>query len=249
MPLVPSVAAGLFLARQGCDAGDALWSALTVLRYLFAIAACGTLFSLVAVRIMDRAAGWKAMFGPACAAVAWAPFVFLLLLALYRATGAGAPAALYAGLTLLLWGVAAGTGIIGGEEGGEPGRLLVASCLGLSGCILGMFIAHRAPPPAPVLHERAPFTSDGIARGDFLLVRRGKNVPTGAIVLLRKRGSRQPLFARVAPDGKLALIGKVDARPNMLREWDIMGRVFFRLGSWHATDVVPSKQSPNVSQD
>ncbi len=249
MPLLPSIATAVFLQVHGCSADDAWMTAATVLRYVLALALGGTLASVVGARIIDRAAGWRDMFGPACAAAAWSPIVFLLCLQVYGATGAGTEAAIYAAITVLLWGAAAGIGIVGGSEGGEPGRLLVAICLGLSGTLLGIWASYRMPPSAPVMHERAPFTAGAIRTGDFLLARRGKYVQSGSVVLLRKSDSPAPLFALAMPDGTRRVLGKPTKTPQTLSEWDISGRVFFRLGGWSDSGVVSPEQTPFLSQD
>jgi hypothetical protein len=239
--------AAVFLLAYGAGAGDAVASAASVLRYACGLAVGGTIFSVAAMRLLDRDAGWKDLFGPACGAAAWSPIVFVVLLWIFARAGMGPTAALYAGLLLLFWGVVAGMGIIGGNEGGEPGRLLVAACLGVTGSLAGLAVAHQIPPPVAVMALPAPFDDGTVRRGNFLLVRRTPDPHAPAMVLLRETGTREAIFAVIEKNGKRRPLGDTSATPKMLQDWNVAGRVFFQLGIQGGIGVVSAEQTLKLS--
>ena len=127
LPAVLSIGIGALFLAAGAAAGDAWACALTYARYGYGTAAGGTLAGLLALRVVSTEGSWKDLFGPACAAAAWAPFAFVGILGVAQFFGAGSAAGLYAGLAVLLWGAAAcmavfyrgrnsGTGTIAGRD-------------------------------------------------------------------------------------------------------------------------------------
>jgi len=243
-PLLVAACIALALLGAGVETGDALATSLTFLRYSYGLAVGGALLSVVGTRLIGRTASVWDVFGPASAAAGWLPFAFVGFLGLAHLAGAGATAGLFAGLLLLLWGTAAGIGIIGGDDGGEPGRMLVAICLGLSGCLIGFWGAHSAPPPASVMVLRAPFESGAIRPGSVLLVRSDPAPPASALVLLREAGTREAVFVQLRADGSRIPLGEVTLAPQMLQDWNIAGRVFLRLGGPGVWGVVRAEQTP-----
>lgn len=249
LPAVVGILIGTGFLVAGTSAGDAWATAGTYVRFTYAVAVGGTLCGLAALRLVGRDAGWKDLMGPGCAAAAWAPFAFVAFLVMAQALGAGAASGLYSGLLLLIWGAATGMAILSGEERSEPGRLLVGTCLALSGCLVGFWTAHRIPPPVPVQAVRSPFEADRIYPGQILLVRTGASVEGPALVLLRETGTNEAAFARLDRNGNRTLVGDISVTPKMLQDWNIAGRVFFRFGSPGAGSVVGTEQTPQVSQD
>lgn len=249
LPLLFAVLVGGFFVVAGAGTNDAVAVGLTYARYVYGLALGGTVFGILALRVAQREATWKDLVGPACAAAAWLPFAFVTLLGIADALGAGAAAGLYAGLLVLLWGAAAGMGAIAGEEAPEPGRLLVATCLGLTGCLLGLGAMHRVPPLVPVTAVRAPFDGRIVRQGNILLVRSDPDARGPCVVLLREAGTEEAVFVFLAPNGNRTVLGDVTLQPKMLQDWNIAGRVFFRLGGPGGWSVVGTEQTPKMPQD
>jgi len=248
VPLLAVLSAGAFLLSRGAAFGDAAAGALALLRLLAGVAAGGLTASLVAARLVGREASWRDLAGPVAAAAGWAPGLFLLVLFLARVAGAGAASAVYAGVALLVWGVAAGFGIVAGDDEGEPGRLLVGSCLGIGGVLIGLWLALAAPPRPGVLLVRAPVAEPPIRAGDVLLVRRQDARGSGDLLLLRDPRSAEAVLAR-RRNGTLTPVGRIQVDPEKLQDWNVAGRVFFRLGTGGAGTVGRGEQSVKPSQD
>jgi len=249
VPLVVTASAAVYLAEHGATTGDALAAAASLLRLLAGLSIGGACAAWIGARLAGREASARELAGPVLAAAGWAPCVFLAFLALAMAAGAGAATGVYAGIALLIWGVSAGIGIVAGEEECEPGRLLVASCLGLGGVLIGLWIALAAPPAPGVQAIRAPVPEAGIRAGDFLLVRAGNAPSDGALVLLRDPRSREAVLARRDRNGTLTPVGEIQVGPEKLQDWNIAGRVFFRFGTEGGGIVGPGEQSPKPSRD
>jgi len=244
-----AVLVGGFFVVAGAGTNHSVAVGLTYARYAYGLALGGTVFGVLALRVAQLEATWKDLLGPACAAAAWLPFAFVTLLGIADALGAGAAAGLYAGLIVLVWGAAAGMGAIAGEEAPEPGRLLVATCIGLTGCLVGLGAMHRVPPAVPVTAVRAPFDGRNIRQGNILLVRSDPDARGPCVVLLREAGTAEAAFAFLDPNGNRTVLGDVTLQPKMLQDWNIAGRVFFRFGSPGGWSVVGTEQTPQMPQD
>jgi len=249
LPFLFAAVIALCLMVAGVHSGDAWVTAATFLRYVLGLAIGGTSLGMLSLRIVGRDATWKDLLGPSCAAAAWAPFVFVTFLGIAQLAGAGAASGLYAGLLVLLWGAAAGMGIVGGNDAVEPGRLLVATCLGLSGCLFGFWGSHQLSPEVSVTAVRAPFRTSDIRPGNVLLVRSDTTPVASSVVLLRETGTREAVFVTIDRNGYRTPLGKLSIERKMLQDWNIAGRVFFRFGSPGGWSVVGTEQTPQLSQD
>jgi hypothetical protein len=199
--LLPPAAAGAYLLARGCGAGDAAAAALGLLGIVLGIGLGGALATTVARRLAGRVGLHVHLVF-----AAWTVLLLLLALAAAAALGLGATAPLAAALAVLVWGVVAGTGVLGSEL--EPGRALVASCAGATGAIAGAVLVALLVFGNLVLAAPAPAGAHGVAAGTPLLVRREEAPAPGALVLTDARA-----LARARPG---------DPPP--------IGRVFFFLG-------------------
>jgi hypothetical protein len=193
-----------YLPARGCGAADAAATALGLLCLVLGMGLGGALAAALAGRLAGAAPGGvpvHLVFG------AWGVLLFLLAAAGAAALGLGAAAPLAAALAVLVWGVVAGTGVVG--AGAETGRALVASCTGAAGAIAGAVVTGVAVFAHLVLAVPAPSGAPGVPAGTPLLVRPDEAPPPGTLVLLRD----PPALARAAPG----------APPPL-------GRVFFLLG-------------------
>lgn len=195
-----------YLAARGCRPADAGLAAAGLLLVILGLGCGGWLASVLARRILAPDAPRR---GPHVHLVfaAWSAALFVLVL---LALGS----ALAAGLAVLVWGVVAGTGVVAGET--EPGRALVASCLGASGAILGVLAAGF------LVHERLVMVLP--SDHGTMLVRRGEVGEEGALVLARDPASATLFLARKGPEG-LEPEGKPPPGPPA--GWVAVGRVFF----------------------
>jgi hypothetical protein len=176
---------------------------------------------------------WPAF--PACVVAAgWAPLLFAGLAAAMAVLGLGPAAPLAASLVLLVWAAVLGIALVGAGEA-EPGRRLVASCVGLVGALLGLWLALALATAHLVLAIPAPMAGWGLERGDLLLVRRQNSAPAGSVVVLQGPGSTGMLLARIDPAG--ALVPPRPARWAESTNPDVLGRVFFQLGGGQARSV------------
>lgn len=221
--LAPPAAFGTYLVARGAAPADALVAAGALLLVAVGLGLGGALGCGVAGRILGRPSRARPHVVACLVFAAWTLTLFPTALGVATALGAGGAAGLAAGLSLLVWGVVAGRGVLGDE--GDPGRGLVASCAALSGALLGLCVAGWAATQA-VWPWRAPVTVDGARAGDLLLVVRDRS-PEGAELFLAENSAGAAVLARQAPNGRLAPVGgKLVARGP----WYPRGRVFFRLG-------------------
>jgi len=198
-----------YLAARGCGLPDAGLAATGLLLVILGLGVGGWLLSVLARRVIAPDAPSR---GPHVYLVfaAWsATIFFLMLLALGSALGAG--------LSVLVWGVVAGTGVVAGDA--EPGRALVASCAGAAGAILGVlgagFLVHE--------HLVMVLPSDQ----GTVLVRRGEVDEEGALVLAHDPASATLFFAWKRAAG---LEPEAKPPPGPPAGWTVIGRVFFFLG-------------------
>lgn len=248
--LVPVVSVALgaaYVARGGGDTDEIVATALSLGRLLGGLMLGGVAAAWVGARVVGRPATLRELIGPCAAAAGWAPFVYLAVLGIARLSGVGEPAPVYAAMALLLWGIAAGFGIVAGDHEVEPGRLLVASCFGLGGTILGIWAAHELPPALPVRAIRAPVEAPPVEVNRFVLVRSGDE--QGPLLVLTKPGTRVRALARRNADGDLEPVGETVETLDSLRSWDITGRVFFQVGGPAGGGVLPSEQSTKPSRN
>jgi hypothetical protein len=232
---------GAALAATGCSAPDA---AATACSLLLVVAGMG-LLGAAACQPASLLAGarrpvWAAL--PACfVAAGWAPLLFAALAAAMVALGFGPSAPLAASLALLGWGVVLGIGLVGAGDA-EPGRRLVASCLGLVGTLLGLWLALALATAHLVLAVPAPVAEWGFERGDLLLVRRQSTALPGSLVVVQAPGSPEVAFGRIDAHGM-----PIPARSGAgvwSRKPDVLGRVFFKLGAGRAGPVGIPGHSP-----
>jgi hypothetical protein len=230
LPLLTTAGAWAYLRAGGASGVDATWAAATILRLFFGMIAGGAIASWIGARLIGRAALVSQVLGPAAVAAAWAPVVFLAFLWLGNAMDAAAASGLYAGIALLIWGIAAGFGIIGADEEPDPGRLLVASCLGFGGAILGAWAAHESPPGLWVRAVPAPVSEGGIEQGRFLLIRTNSAETGAAYLLLQDPDSREAVLVTRSAAGALTAVGEIRPDSRMFKKYNIAGRVFFQIG-------------------
>jgi hypothetical protein len=249
VPVAVCAAVSGYLASHGVAGADALWSGASLLRVLLGMFVGGLVAAWIGARVVGRAASLRELAGPSLAAAGWAPCVFLLVVGIGHAASAGVAAGVYAGIALLIWGIAAGLGIIAGEEECEPGRLLVASCFGLGGVLIGLWVALAAPPAPWVQAVPAPVTEAPFTAGDLLLVRTEKSAESAGLFLLRKPDSREAVVVRRDGNGSLTPFGAIQVGSEMLQDWNNAGRVFFQYGTGGGETVDPGKQTPKPSQD
>ncbi|MHC4941081.1 MAG: hypothetical protein ACYTHK_19260 [Planctomycetota bacterium] len=249
VPFVVCTAVALYLWASGVTLDDAWLSGASLFRVLAGLAIGGLAAAWVGARVTGRVATFGELAGPCCAAAGWAPCVFFCLVTIGNAAHAGAAAGVYAGIGLLIWGVAAGMGIVGGDTEPEPGRLLVASCFGLGGVLIGLWAALAAPPEPWVQAVRAPVTEAPIRAGDVLLVRTEKAGSSEGLFLLVREGTREAIIARRARNGSLTPLGEIQLGPEMLQDWNTAGRVFFQYGAEGGQSVADREQRPKTSPD
>jgi hypothetical protein len=249
VPALALLSVAVYLKAKGGGTGDVAAATVGLARVLGGVALGGLGASWIAARVAGREASMRALAGPVLAAAGWAPAVFVVFLLLMHAGGASSAAALFAGIALLIWGVAAGFGIVGGEEECEPGRLLVASCFGLGGVLIGLWVALAAPPAAPVQLVPSPVAREAIRPGDLLLVARSDADAEGDLVLLRDPGSHEAALAVRDRNGSLTPVGPIQVSREKLQDWNIAGHVFFRFGAGGGEIVVPAEQKPKRSRD
>jgi len=175
-PLLPAAACALYLRARGCAGGDA-WAGGGALLLLATGAGAGAAAACaLARRLLGRPGAFRALWPPCAVFAAWAALLYPAAVAAVALLGGGSTSPLTAALVLLAWGVASGTGLLEGEEGEvEQGRLLVGSCLGAGGALLGLVLAALlaraalvAAGPAAPGHEGA-----GVRPGDPVLARPG----------------------------------------------------------------------------
>ena len=248
-PVVLGLAIFAFFSIAQVAAGDAWACALTYARYAYATAAGGTVISVLALRVAGCEGNAWNLFGSACLAAAWTPFAFVGIVVSAQFFGAGPEAGVYAGLAVLVWGAAAGMAILAGDGAPEPGRLLVGTCLLLSGCLAGFWAAHRVPPAAAVNSVPSPIEAHNIKPGNMLLVRTESRPRAPCIVLLREPGTPEAVFAHLDHNGARTILGDVRRPPEMFQDWNIAGRVFFRFGGSGGWSVLGTEQTPQPSQD
>jgi hypothetical protein len=249
LPVLTTAAAWIYLLAGGASAADAGWAAATVLRLYAGLILGGVLASWIGARIVGRTARLSQLWGAASVAGAWAPLVFLAFLWFGNVVDAAAASALYAGIAVLIWGVAAGFGIISGDAEPEAGRLLVASCLGIGGSILGVWAAHEAPPRLWVRAVPAPVSEGPIEAGRFLLIRTNSAENNAAYLLLSDPASTEAVLVRRSPSGVTEPVGEIRPESRMIQKFDIAGRVFFQIGGSFAGSVSDSEQRDNSSRN
>ena len=248
VPLVVAAAVAVYLVLHGAATSDSAWTGATLVRIFAGLAIGGAGASWIGARVVGRAASWTELAGPALAAAGWAPCVFIVFLGIGQMSGAGSAAGVYAGVGLLIWGIAAGFGIVGGEDDSEPGRLLVASCFGIGGAIIGLYVAY-AVPPEPWAHAiRAPVSDAPIRAGSLLLVRTTQSAGP-AVILLRKPNSREAVLARRSANGSLTPLGEIQLEAETLQDWNNAGYVFFQFGATGGESVGTGEQIVKPSQD
>lgn len=216
---------------------DSTWAAATVLRVFLGMVFGGLLASWIGARLVGRAAQIRQLIAPVAVAAGWAPLIFLAFVWIGNVMEAGAASALYAGIALLIWGIAAGLGIIGGDDEPEPGRLLVASCLGFGGAILGAWTAHEMPPAPWVQAVPAPVSEGPFEQGRFLLIRAESVENRAAYLLMQDPDSSEAILVTRSATGELSAVGKIRPESAMFKKYDITGRVFFQIGNSDAGSV------------
>ena len=120
--------------------------------------------------------------------------------------------------------------------------------LGIGGVIIGLWCSYALPPQPWVFAIRQPVTAAPIQAGDFLLVRAG-DTDDFALVLLREPDSAEAVLVRRAGNGSLTPVGEIQMDPQMLQDWNMAGRVFFRFGELGGESVGPGEQRAKPSQD
>ena len=170
---------------------------------------------------------------------AWTVTLFLLILFGARLSGQFALAGLIAGLAVLVWGAVVGIGVVDPHGEFEYGRALVGSCVGITGAILGLYLAvmpvknHLAfVVPAP------PDAARGWEAGDFFVVRQATEGRPGDVVLLHDARTGEGLVAVVGAEGGPQPIGPREAYER--GAWAVAGRAFLRIGRSGAAPV-PSR--------
>jgi len=242
-PLVPGLAAGAYLASRGCAAADAAAGGAALVVVVAGLAAGGTAGCYPARRIVGLPFDVATFLGPCLAFAAWTPILFVAALAAARTVGAGPVAALASGLTLLVWGVVAGIGVLGGESIRDYGRGLVASCLALAVSLMGLWLGLVVVAARLVMAVPAPVDADGFRAGDLLLVRVEADVAAGELALLVAEG-REALLARADGAGGFDPVGAAASRIRDMRGLQTRGRVFFRSGGpWGGNAVSAQRKS------
>jgi len=248
--LVPPAAAALGLLSRGVSIADAGATGLALLLVLVGLTLGGACASWPGARVAGARLPLRALL-PVCAVAAfWAPLLLVALAFGLRAVGAGPAAVLVAALLVLLHGVACGFGIVRGDEVEDAGRGGVASCIGLSGALLALWIFLTGIQGSLVFVVRAPVPLEAsaggstIEAGDLLLFRRCDRAPPGSLVLMRERGGREGVFARIRDAGDPVPLGTGPENSRLSPEWDIAGRAVFVFGAsawspFRATPPVP----------
>jgi len=248
-PLAVLAGVAVYLFAKGVAARDVLGAVLGLLRVLAGVSVGGLCAAWIGARVAAREASARELAGPVLAAAGWAPLVFVAFLLIGHAGGAGNAAALYAAIALLVWGVAAGFGILSGDADCEPGRLLVATCFGLGGVLIGLSAALAAPPAPPVQLVPSPVAEGTLRPGDLLLLGRAEPPAAGDLVLLRDPRSSEAVLASRESNGSLTPVGSIQVDRQKLQDWNIAGRVFFRFGAAGGASVGSAEQMPKPSQD
>ncbi|MHC4342209.1 MAG: hypothetical protein ACYSX0_18595, partial [Planctomycetota bacterium] len=187
-PLLPALDLGIYLSLRGCSGGDAAVAAVAMLLAIGGLGVGGALGSLAAARLTESTVGPVRRLGQSFLFAAWAALLFLFLICCGLLFGAGPASPLLAALILLAWGVFAGAAILAGERQAEAGRALVASCVGLSGALAGLWLALTLVQAQFLIVVPSPENAKS------LLVRRQGAVRTACVTLQEAAdGSRRRL--------------------------------------------------------
>ena len=248
--LLPPLAAGLGLLILGVGLEDAAATGLALVLVLLGLTLGGACASWPGARIAGARLSVRALL-PVCAVAAfWTPLLLVGLALALRAAGAGPAAVLVAALLVLLHGVACGFGIVRGDEVEDAGRGGVASCVGLAGALLALWLVLIGVQGTLVFVVRAPVTLESSAiespvdAGDLLLFRRTERAPSGSFVLMRERGGSEGVFALTSRAEAPVALGTGLEIKQLSSDWDIAGRAIFVFGAsrWspiRATEAVP----------
>jgi len=241
-PLPVSAAFFGYLAIRGCPAGDAAVAGLGLLGIVVGAGVVGGFATYPASLVTGASYTVRRRIGPCLLFAAWTAVLFAVLVAILQLSGVGAPSALYATLILVIWAVAAGAGVVAGDQT-EGGRALVGSCIGMAGALIGLWIALLAVQAQLLFVVPAPVKGPGFAPGDALLVRRQTvSAPPGTVVLMRRPGGPEALVAQVNAAGRPEALDSVNEPRLVLQQWDMVGRVFFHFGGSGGGSVVPVQQ-------
>jgi hypothetical protein len=184
----------------------------------------GALGSLAAARLTESAVGPIRRLGQSLLFATWAAMLFLLFLGCGLLFGAGPASPLLAALILLAWGVLVGAGILTGERELEAGRALVASCVGLSGALAGLWLA------LTLVQAQLLFAVPSPVNAQPLLVRREGAVRTGSIALQEAADGSERRLAVWSAAGRIEPLNEQAAPSAVSIRWNTRGRVFFELG-------------------
>jgi len=234
LPVAVALLAGAFFRMRGAAWADAGAVAGAVTALSLALAAGGLLGVWPARLLLARGFTWRDHAGGCLAAGAWTGPLFVGILALATAAGAGPTAPLAAGFAVLVWGVVAGIGIVGGQDHDDQGRALVASCVGFAaslGALLGVLVLVQGH---LLLVWPAAVDEPPVAAGDVMLVRPTVDPPAGSLVLVRNNQGTTVLARRGSEEG----IAVPDPGSRGARgPWRPVGRVFFAFGGWGGRPV------------
>jgi hypothetical protein len=214
----------LYLLARGCNGSDAAIAAVAMLVTIGGLGAGGALGSLAAARLTESTVGPLRRLGQSLLFATWAALLFLLLVCCGLLSGAASLSPLVAALVLLVWGATAGAGIVAGQRDVAAGRAFIASCVGLSGALAGLWLALTLVQSQLLLVVPSPRDERP------LLVRREGAVRPGATALQEAAdGSRRRLAVR-GGNGRFEPLQEHAGPSAVSIRWNTLGHVFFQMG-------------------